>query len=55
MRFSFDDEQLALRDATRDLQIGVQRIAAVLEKYIRQYPDQWLMFQKIWDDPADSK
>lgn len=36
-------------DAARDIQIGVQRIAAVLEKYIRQYPDQWLMFQKIWD------
>jgi lauroyl/myristoyl acyltransferase len=32
----------------RDIQVGVQRIAAVLEKYIRQYPDQWLMFQKIW-------
>jgi Kdo2-lipid IVA lauroyltransferase/acyltransferase len=32
-----------------DLKSGVQRIAAVLERYIRQYPDQWLMFQKIWD------
>lgn len=31
-----------------DIQVGVQRITAVLEKYIRQYPDQWLMFQKIW-------
>ncbi len=36
-------------DAPRDIQAGVQRIAAVLEKYIRQYPDQWLMFQKIWE------
>ncbi len=37
-------------DSARDIQVGVQRIAAVLEKYIRQYPDQWLMFQKIWDE-----
>ena len=35
-------------DAQRDIQAGVQKIANVLEKYIRQYPDQWLMFQKIW-------
>ena len=35
-------------DTQHDIQVGVQRIAAVLEKYIRQYPDQWLMFQKIW-------
>ncbi len=35
-------------DTPHDIQVGVQRIAAVLEKYIRQYPDQWLMFQKIW-------
>ena len=37
-------------DAQRDIREGVQRIANVMEKYIRQYPDQWLMFQKIWDD-----
>jgi lauroyl/myristoyl acyltransferase len=37
-------------DTPRDIQVGVQRIAAVLEKYIRQYPDQWLMFQRIWDE-----
>ncbi len=35
-------------DLERDIQAGVQKIAALLEKYIRQYPDQWLMFQKIW-------
>ena len=37
-------------DAQRDIREGVQRMANVMEKYIRQYPDQWLMFQKIWDD-----
>jgi KDO2-lipid IV(A) lauroyltransferase len=37
-------------DMARDIQAGVQKIAGVLEKYIRQYPDQWLMFQKIWEE-----
>jgi lauroyl/myristoyl acyltransferase len=37
-------------DLPRDIQAGVQKIANVLEKYIRQYPDQWLMFQEIWDE-----
>lgn len=36
-------------DTAHDIQAGVQKITAVLEKYIRQYPDQWLMFQKIWN------
>jgi KDO2-lipid IV(A) lauroyltransferase len=32
----------------QDIRAGVQKIAAIMEKYIRQYPDQWLMFQRIW-------
>ncbi|MCL4394810.1 MAG: lysophospholipid acyltransferase family protein, partial [Chloroflexi bacterium] len=39
-------------DPTRDIRDGVQRIANVLERYVRQYPDQWLMFQRIWDEPS---
>ncbi|MBI5305375.1 MAG: hypothetical protein HY868_24810 [Chloroflexi bacterium] len=35
-------------DARGDIQAGTQRLAAVMERYIRHYPDQWLMFQKIW-------
>ena len=42
-------EFVRTNDPAADIQAGVQQIAAVLEKYIRQYPDQWLMFQKIWD------
>lgn len=34
-----------------DICAGVQQMASMLETYIRQYPDQWLMFQKIWDGP----
>jgi len=36
-------------DAARDIREGVQRLAAVMEKYIRQYPDQWLMLHPIWE------
>jgi KDO2-lipid IV(A) lauroyltransferase len=39
----------------RDIQAGVQKIANVLEKYIRQYPDQWLMFQSIWNSELGNR
>ncbi|MBI4788137.1 MAG: hypothetical protein HY782_13990 [Chloroflexi bacterium] len=32
----------------QDICEGVRRMVAIMEKYIRKYPDQWLMFQKIW-------
>ncbi len=41
-------------DLQRDIQNGVQKLAYVMEKYIRQYPDQWLMFQPIWDQHGSS-
>jgi len=37
-------------DMPRDIKAGVQKIAAIMEKYIRQYPDQWLLFQPVWDE-----
>jgi lauroyl/myristoyl acyltransferase len=36
-------------DTAQDIRNGVQKLANVMERYIRQYPDQWLMFQKIWE------
>ncbi len=36
--------------AELDICAGVQLMASILEKYIRQYPDQWLMFQRIWNE-----
>ncbi len=42
------------RTGNTDLDIcaGVEQMTAVMERYIRQYPDQWLMFQKIWDESS---
>jgi lauroyl/myristoyl acyltransferase len=33
-----------------DICLGVQKMTAVMERYISKYPDQWLMFQPIWND-----
>lgn len=30
------------------LELVIKKYVSVLEKYIRQYPDQWYMFQKCW-------
>jgi KDO2-lipid IV(A) lauroyltransferase len=32
-----------------DICRGVQKMAAIMENYIRRYPDQWLVFQPFWD------
>lgn len=36
-------------DRERDVTAGVQEMARVMERYIRQYPDQWLLFQRVWN------
>jgi len=35
-------------DKERDIQTGLERVTAILEKYIRAYPDQWVYFQPVW-------
>ena len=31
-----------------------KKFVASMEKYIRQYPDQWLIFRKFWETPVDA-
>ena len=31
-----------------------KQFVAIMEKYIRQYPDQWLIFRKFWETPVDA-
>jgi KDO2-lipid IV(A) lauroyltransferase len=38
------------RDAA--LRTNVQRYVAILERYVRQYPEQWYCFYPFWDDPS---
>jgi KDO2-lipid IV(A) lauroyltransferase len=35
-------------DHDADVREGVRRFALVMERYIREAPDQWSMFQRIW-------
>jgi len=34
------------------VRLGAQTIAALLEKYISRYPDQWIVFDPIWKDAS---
>jgi KDO2-lipid IV(A) lauroyltransferase len=38
------------RDAA--LAANLRRYVAILEKYVRQYPEQWYCFYPFWDDPS---
>ncbi len=38
-------------DAVKDL---TQKIVPIMEKYIRQYPYQWLMFRRFWETPTNA-
>ncbi|NOZ71665.1 MAG: lysophospholipid acyltransferase family protein [Chloroflexi bacterium] len=40
-------------DREQTIYTYASRVLALLEKHIRQYPDQWYMFHPVWDDSAD--
>ncbi|MFH1854768.1 MAG: lysophospholipid acyltransferase family protein [Candidatus Omnitrophota bacterium] len=33
---------------------ATKTFVSVIEKYIRQYPEQWLVFRKFWEAPVDA-
>lgn len=35
-------------------QSGLEKLVRILECYIGRYPEQWIVFQPIWDDPRRS-
>jgi len=37
-------------DADRDIRNGLQRIASIFERTIREAPEQWVMFQRVWPE-----
>ncbi len=40
-------------DRQQDVEGNFQRVIALLEAHVRAFPDQWLMFHRVWpDDPA---
>jgi lauroyl/myristoyl acyltransferase len=40
-----DDRDAALRR-------NLERYVRLLERYVREYPDQWYCFYPFWDDPT---
>ena len=49
-RIIFGDEVQLIRtgDKTRDVEDNTARFTAIIEKYIRKYPDQWFWFHRRW-------
>ncbi len=41
-------EMIRTGDRARDQQVNVQRILAQFEEFIRQQPDQWMIFVPVW-------
>jgi len=41
-------------DLAHDSRRAVEKIAARLEYWIRQYPEQWLMFQPVWEQDRET-
>jgi KDO2-lipid IV(A) lauroyltransferase len=37
-------------DAARDLRSGLQRLIELFERHIREAPDQWVIFQRVWPE-----
>ncbi len=49
------EEPLSIeRQGDRDagLRTNIERYVAVLERYVRTYPEQWYCFYPFWDDPS---
>ena len=49
------EEPLEIRtsgDRDAALAANLRRYVAILERYVRQYPDQWYCFYPFWDDPT---
>jgi KDO2-lipid IV(A) lauroyltransferase len=41
-------------DADADDRVNAQRLAAVFEGFLRRFPDQWLMFDNLWQEGGNS-
>jgi Kdo2-lipid IVA lauroyltransferase/acyltransferase len=40
------------KDRDAALRRNLERYVAILERYVRQYPEQWYCFYPFWDDPS---
>ena len=47
-------ELVSTGDRGADVRAGVQRFAAILERYIKERPEQWTVFQPVWESNGPS-
>lgn len=45
-------ELVATGDRDADVRAGVRQFAALLERYIREHPEQWTVFEPVWGQPT---
>ena len=39
-------------DREAALRVNLERYVAILERYVREFPEQWYCFYPFWDDPS---
>ena len=47
-------ELISTGDRDADVRAGVQRFATILERYIKEHPEQWTVFEPMWDGRPDA-
>ncbi len=43
-------ELVSTGDRGADVRAGVQRFAALFERYLKEHPEQWTVFEPVWDE-----
>ena len=47
-------ELVSTGDRDADVRAGVRRFAAILERYIKEHPEQWTVFEPVWGKHGSS-
>src|SRR5437762_1790749 len=47
-------ELVSTGDRDADVRAGVRRFAAILERYIKEHPEQWTVFEPVWGTHGSS-
>ena len=53
LRFGEELEVVATGDAEQDAMTNTAAFTAVIEKYVRRYPEQWLWMHRRWKTRPD--
>ena len=52
LKFSDPIEMERTGEQKQDILANARRVAAIMEEYVRMYPEQWLMFHRIWPESS---